>query len=106
MTLIRTTQAGYVYRPDVYTDEHGRSFAVYPDTDAEDPRTWSAIEEAALVVIDGDRNTCIDTLCDYQETPPSRASTSCLMVWAPMTLTRSPSTSGALLCVSATSTMT
>lgn len=69
MTLTHTAQAGYTYHPDVYTDEHERSFAVYPDTDSEDPRTWFTVNELAIIVINGDRNTHIDTLTDYKDNP-------------------------------------
>lgn len=69
MTLIHTTQAGYIYQPDVYTDEHGRRFIVQPDTDAEDPRSWVKPSEVAIVVIDADRHTRTDSLCDYDSNP-------------------------------------
>lgn len=69
MTLTHTQQSGYIRLDDVYTDDDGVEYTVYPDTDAEDPRTWLTHEEAALVVIDADRHTQTDNINDYDDNP-------------------------------------
>ena len=69
MTLTHTQQSGYIRLDDVYTDDDGVEYTVYPDIDAEDPRTWLTHEEAALVVIDADRHTQTDNINDYDDNP-------------------------------------
>lgn len=69
MTLTHTQQSGYIRLDDVYTDDDGVEYTVYQDTDAEDPRSWLTHEEAALVVIDADRNTQTDNINDYDDNP-------------------------------------
>lgn len=69
MTLTHTTHAGYIRQDDVYTDENGVNYTVCQDIDAEDPRTWLTHEEAALVVINADRNTRTDNINDYDDNP-------------------------------------
>lgn len=69
MTFTHTRQAGYVRIDDVYTDDNGVEYTVYPDIDSEDPRTWLTHEEAALVVIDADRHTRTDNIYDYIDNP-------------------------------------
>lgn len=69
MTLTHTQQSGYIRLDDVYTDDDGVEYTVYPDTDAEDSRTWLTHEEAALVVIDADRHTQTDNINDYNDNP-------------------------------------
>lgn len=69
MTLTHTQQSGYIRLDDVYTDGDGVEYTVYPDIDAEDPRTWLTHEEAALVVIDADRHTQTDNINDYDDNP-------------------------------------
>lgn len=67
MILEHTTHAGYIRQDDVYTDENGVNYTVCQDTDAEDPRSWLSHEEAALVVINADRNTRTDNIDDYDD---------------------------------------
>lgn len=69
MTLTHTQQSGYIRLDDVYTNDDGVEYTVYPDIDAEDPRTWLTHEEAALVVIDADRHTQTDNINDYDDNP-------------------------------------
>lgn len=69
MTLTHSQQSGYVRLDDVYTDGDGVEYTVYPDIDAEDPRTWLTHEEAALVVIDADWHTQTDNINDYDDNP-------------------------------------
>lgn len=69
MTLTHTQQSCYIRLDDVYTDDDGVEYTVYPDIDAEDPRTWLTHEEAALVVIDADRHTQTDNINDYDDNP-------------------------------------
>lgn len=69
MILEHTTQAGYIRQDDVYTDPNGVNYTVYQDTDTEDPRSWLTHEEAALVVINADRNTRTDNIDDYDDNP-------------------------------------
>ena len=69
MNLTHTTHAGYIRQDDVYTDENGVNYTVCQDIDAEDPRTWLTHEEAALVVINADRNTRTDNIDDYDDNP-------------------------------------
>lgn len=69
MNLTHTTHAGYIRQDDVYTDENGVNYTVSQDTDAEDPRSWLSHEEAALVVINADRNTRTDNIGDYDDNP-------------------------------------
>lgn len=69
MILEHTTHAGYIRQDDVYTDENGVSYTVSQDTDAEDPRSWPTHEEAALIVINADRNTRTDNINDYDDNP-------------------------------------
>lgn len=69
MTLTHTQQSGYIRLDDVYTDDDGVEYTVYPDIDAEDPRSWLTHEEAALVVIDADRHTQTDNINDYDDNP-------------------------------------
>lgn len=69
MILEHTTQAGYIRQDDVYTDENGVNYTVCQDTDAEDPRSWLSHEEAALVVINADRNTRTDNINNYDDNP-------------------------------------
>lgn len=69
MILEHTTHAGYIRQDDVYTDENGVNYTVYQDTDADDPRSWLTHEEAALVVINADRNTRTDNINDYDDNP-------------------------------------
>lgn len=69
MILEHTTHAGYIRQDDVYTDENGVNYTVSQDTDAEDPRSWLSHEEAALVVINADRNTRTDNINDYDDNP-------------------------------------
>lgn len=69
MILEHTTHAGYIRQDDVYTDENGVNYTVCQDTDAEDPRQWLSHEEAALVVINADRNTRTDNIDDYDDNP-------------------------------------
>lgn len=69
MTLTRTQQSGYIRLDDVYTDDDGVEYTVYPDIDAEDPRSWLTHEEAALVVINADRHTQTDNINDYDDNP-------------------------------------
>lgn len=69
MILEHTTHAGYIRQDDVYTDENGVNYTVCQDTDAEDPRSWLSHEEAALVVINADRNTRTDNIDDYDDNP-------------------------------------
>lgn len=69
MTLTHTQQSGYIRLDDVYTDDDGVEYTVYPDIDAEDPRTWLTHEEAALVVIGADRHTQTDNINDYDDNP-------------------------------------
>ena len=69
MILEHTTHAGYIRQDDVYTDPNGVNYTVYQDTDAEDPRSWLTHEEAALVVINADRNTRTDNINDYDDNP-------------------------------------
>lgn len=69
MILEHTTHAGYIRQDDVYTDPNGVNYTVYQDTDAEDPRSWLTHEEAALVVINADRNTRTDNIDDYDDNP-------------------------------------
>ena len=69
MTLTHTTHAGYIRQDDVYTDENGVNYTVCQDIDAGDPRTWLSHEEAALIVINADRNTRIDDINDYDDNP-------------------------------------
>ena len=69
MILEHTTHAGYIRQDDVYTDENGVNYPVSQDTDAEDPRAWLTHEEAALVVINADRNTRTDDINDYDDNP-------------------------------------
>lgn len=69
MTLTHTQQSGYIRLDDIYTDDDGVEYTVYPDIDAEDPRTWLTHEEAALVVIDADRHTQTDNINDYDDNP-------------------------------------
>lgn len=69
MTLTHTQQSGYIRLDDVYTDDDGVEYTVYPDIDAEDPHTWLTHEEAALVVIDADRHTQTDNINDYDDNP-------------------------------------
>lgn len=64
MNPTHTTHAGYIRQDDVYTDENGVNYTVCQDIDAEDPRTWLTHEEAALVVINADRNTRTDNIDD------------------------------------------
>jgi hypothetical protein len=67
MILEHTTHAGYIRQDDVYTDPNGVNYTVYQDTDADDPRSWLTHEEAALVVINADRNTRTDDINDYDD---------------------------------------
>lgn len=69
MALTHTQNAGYIRLDDVYTDDNGVEYTVYQDIDAEDPRTWLSHEEAALVVINADRNTQTDNINDYGDNP-------------------------------------
>lgn len=69
MILEHTTHAGYIRQDDVYTDENGVNYTVCQDTDAEDPRSWLSHEEAAIVVINADRNTRTDNIDDYDDNP-------------------------------------
>lgn len=69
MILEHTTHAGYIRQDDVYTDENGVNYTVCQDTNAEDPRSWLSHEEAALVVINADRNTRTDNINDYDDNP-------------------------------------
>lgn len=69
MNLTHTTHAGYIRQDDVYTDENGVNYTVSQDTDAEDPRSWLSHEEAAIVVINADRNTRTDNIDDYDDNP-------------------------------------
>jgi hypothetical protein len=69
MILKHTTHAGYIRQDDVYTDPNGVNYTVYQDTDADDPRSWLTHEEAALVVINADRNTRTDDINDYNDNP-------------------------------------
>jgi hypothetical protein len=69
MILEHTTHAGYIRQDDVYTDPNGVNYTVYQDTDADDPRSWLTHEEAALVVINADRNTRTDDINDYNDNP-------------------------------------
>lgn len=69
MVLKHTTHAGYIRQDDVYTDPNGVNYTVYQDTDADDPRSWLTHEEAALVVINADRNTRTDDINDYNDNP-------------------------------------
>lgn len=69
MILEHTTHAGYIRQDDVYTDENGVNYTVSQDTDAEDPRSWLTHEEAALIVINADRNTRTDNIDDYDDNP-------------------------------------
>lgn len=69
MNLTHTTHAGYIRQDDVYTDENGVNYTVGQDTDAEDPRSWLSHEEAAIVVINADRNTRTDNINDYDDNP-------------------------------------
>lgn len=69
MTLTHTQQSGYIRLDDVCTDDDGVEYTVYPDIDAEDPRTWLTHEEAALVVIDADWHTQTDNINDYDDNP-------------------------------------
>lgn len=69
MILEHTTHAGYIRQDDVYTDPNSVNYTVYQDTDAEDPRSWLTHEEAALVVINADRNTRTDNINDYDDNP-------------------------------------
>ena len=69
MILEHTTHAGYIRQDDVYTDENGVNYTVSQDTDAEDPRSWLSHEEAALIVINADRNTRTDNIDDYDDNP-------------------------------------
>lgn len=69
MILEHTTHAGYIRQDDVYTDPNGVNYTVYQDTDADDPRSWLTHEEAALVVINADRNTRTDNINDYDDNP-------------------------------------
>ena len=68
MNLTHTTHAGYIRQDDVYTDENGVNYTVCQDTDAEDPGSWLSHEEAAIVVINADRNTRTDNIDDYDDT--------------------------------------
>lgn len=69
MNLTHTTHAGYIRQDDVYTDENGVNYTVCQDIDAEDPRSWLSHEEAALIVINADRNTRTDNINDYDDNP-------------------------------------
>lgn len=69
MNLTHTTHAGYIRQDDVYTDENGVNYTVGQDTDAEDPRSWLSHEEAAIVIINADRNTQTDNINDYDDNP-------------------------------------
>ena len=69
MILEHTTHAGYIRQDDVYADPNGVNYTVYQDTDAEDPRSWLTHEEAALIVINADRNTRTDNIDDYDDNP-------------------------------------
>lgn len=69
MILEHTTHAGYIRQDDIYTDENGVNYTVCQDTDAEDPRSCLSHEEAALVVINADRNTRTDNIDDYDDNP-------------------------------------
>lgn len=69
MNLTHTTHAGYIRQDDVYTDENGVNYTVSQDTDAEDTRSWLSHKEAALVVINADRNTRTDDINDYDDNP-------------------------------------
>ena len=69
MILEHTTHAGYIRQDDVYTDPNGVNYTVYQDTDADDPRSWLTHEEAALIVINADRNTRTDDINDYNDNP-------------------------------------
>lgn len=69
MTLTHTQQSGYIRLDDVYTNGNGVEYTVYPDIDAEDPRTWLSHEEAALVVINADWHTQTDNINDYNDNP-------------------------------------
>jgi hypothetical protein len=69
MILEHTTHAGYIRQDDVYTDPNGVNYTVYQDTDADDPRSWLTHEEAALIVINDDRNTRTDDINDYNDNP-------------------------------------
>lgn len=69
MILEHTTHAGYIRQDDVYTDENDVNYTVSQDTDAEDPRSWLTHEEAALIVINADRNTRTDNIDDYDDNP-------------------------------------
>lgn len=69
MILEHTTHAGYIRQDDVYTDENGVNYTVCRDTNAGDPRSWLSHEEAAIVVINADRNTRTDNINDYDDNP-------------------------------------
>lgn len=69
MTLTHTQQSGCIRLDDVYTDDDGVEYTVYPDIDAEDPRSWLTHEKAALVVINADRHTQTDNINDYDDNP-------------------------------------
>lgn len=69
MTLTHTQQSDYIRLDDVYTDGNGVEYTVYPDIDAEDPRTWLSHEEAVLVVINANRHTQTDNIYDYDDNP-------------------------------------
>ena len=69
MNLTHTTHAGYIRQDNVCTDENGVNYTVGQDTDAEDPRSWLSHEEAAIVVINADRNTRTDNINDYDNNP-------------------------------------
>ena len=69
MTLIHTQQSGHIRLDDVYTDNDGVEYTVYPDIDAKDPRSWLTHEEAALVVINADQHTQTDNINDYDDNP-------------------------------------
>lgn len=69
MILEHTTHAGYIRQDDVYTDENGVNYTVCQDTNAGDPRSWLSHEEAAIVVINADRNTRTDNINDYDDNP-------------------------------------
>lgn len=69
MNLTHTTHAGYIRQNDVYTDENGVNYTVCQDTNAGDPRSWLSHEEAAIVVINADRNTQTDNINDYDDNP-------------------------------------
>lgn len=69
MILEHTTHAGYIRQDDVYTDENGVNYTVCQDTNARDPRSWLSHEEAAIVVINADRNTRTDNINDYDDNP-------------------------------------